>query len=251
MSFDVIVLSPHLDDAALSCGGILHRWSREGGRKILVVNVFAAAVPDDAELSDSLKRLHATWRQAGRFSGPVMAHRRREEEAACDRLGVDVHFLDYLDAAYRRNGQGRLLYDPVASVMGRRHAADAPLVDELTATFRKLPSATRWLVPMGIGHHVDHLLVRDAAEGLRRRDLRYYEDYPYARSRWLGLKARMGHLGRWRRDLRPLRPLDVEAKIEAIACHRSQLRGVVADDADLARQVRTFSRGGEKLWRLR
>ena len=250
---DVLVLSPHLDDAALSCGGALHRLATEQGKNVVVVNVFTADAPPEAELSTAARDLHAVWRRAGGFDGAVMAHRRGEEKAACRRLGVEVCFLDLLDALYRRNDAGRSLYEPVQRVMGARHPDDEALLDDLESRFRRPPQDALWLLPMGVGHHVDHLLVRQAAERLTGPRRFYYEDYPYARSFRQRFKARW-RAGireglRWRDELRPLRDEDLQAKVDAIACHRSQLDGVFEDLEDMARQISRFSQGGERWWR--
>ena len=46
-----VYLSPHLDDAVLSCGGLIHRQVVAGQRP-LVVTIFAGTPPVDVELSD-------------------------------------------------------------------------------------------------------------------------------------------------------------------------------------------------------
>lgn len=249
---DVLVLSPHLDDAALSCGGSMHRLAVQEGKTVCVVNVFTGDAPPDEALSAGGRELHALWRRAGRFEGAVMAHRRAEEHAACERLGVEVRCLGFLDALYRQDEKGSPLYEPVAQVMGRRHPDDDALLDTLQAKFRQLPRAATWWLPMAIGHHVDHVLVREAAERLPGLQRLYYEDYPYARSRWQRLKARWGRgLRRGfirRRKTQSLGREDVQAKVEAIACYRSQLSAVFADRSDMERQVRRFSKDGERLW---
>lgn len=253
-NLDVLVLSPHLDDAALSCGGALHRLATEEAKTVGVVNVFTADAPPDSALSTSARQQHATWRQAGRFKGKVMAHRREEEKAACQRLGVKVYFLGFLDALYRQDELERPLYEPVDQVMKHRHSHDEVLLDALQARFLQLPTTAMWWLPMGIGHHVDHLLVREAAEripGIRRL---YFEDFPYACKPWVRFKGlwRRGWRGgfSWRRRTHLLRPKDLDAKIAAIRCHQSQLGGVFEDQSDMERQVRRFTKKGERLWSL-
>lgn len=271
--YDVLVLSPHLDDAALSVGGYLHRLTQTEGKRVLVVNVFTAEAPDDATLSRSVKKLHNRWRRNGKFKGSIMAHRRREEDAACNILGVDVLYLDFLDALYRQDAKGRPLYDPVSHVLGWRHSEDTELLHRLVHACRSLPQADLRIVPLGVGHHVDHLLVRQAAE-VTWGDVVYYEDFPYAREGRQRLKAQLwrrleapeklrdiGGIGRavemginwlrWKRCQEGLGESDLAAKIASISCYKSQLSRVFKTPDNLEKAVHDFSDEGERLWRRR
>ncbi len=247
-SYDVLVLSPHLDDAALSLGGYLNRLTREG-KRVLVVNVFAAEAPDDKDLHRSVRELHGKWRQAGGFEGSIMQHRRSEEEAACRRLGVEMIYLNFLDAAYRGYAEGEPLYIPLAKVFGKSHPDDNRLLMELTQAFRNLPEATTWILPMGMGRHVDHLLVREAAEAACAGELLYFEDFPYARDTFVRLKTRCRRLFTWRQNYRELIEDDVQAKIDAIRCHPSQIADVFPNPQALSDEVRDFTKDGERIWR--
>ena len=57
--YDLIYLSPHLDDAALSCGGQIARFRGEG-RSVLIVTVTAGDPPTGAE-SRYIQELHSRW----------------------------------------------------------------------------------------------------------------------------------------------------------------------------------------------
>lgn len=248
--YDVLVLSPHLDDAALSVGGYLHRLTREGER-VLVVNVFAAEAPDDEVLDRSVRELHETWRQAGKFEGSIMLHRRSEEEAALGLLGVDLIYLRFLDAAYRGYAEGEPRYVPLTRVFGKPHPNDKTLLAELKQAFEMLPKANSWILPMGMGRHVDHLLVRDAAEAVCKAEILYFEDFPYSRDSSVRLKTILWRLLIWRRDFKELLEDDVQAKVDAIRCYRSQLAAVFPSPQVLADDVRDFTGDKERLWRRR
>src|SRR5689334_12434287 len=77
-----VYLSPHLDDAALSCGGMIHQQT-QAGERVVVVTLCAGGPPAGA-LSDFAQSLHTRWQT------PVeaVAVRRAEDLAALKVLGA-------------------------------------------------------------------------------------------------------------------------------------------------------------------
>jgi hypothetical protein len=59
-SYDLVCLSPHLDDAALSCGGELI-MARQAGLRTLVVTVCTAVPPESQSYSALAVEFHAEW----------------------------------------------------------------------------------------------------------------------------------------------------------------------------------------------
>ena len=98
------LLSPHLDDAVLSCGGLIARWINRG-YDVTVLTIFAGD-PPPGPLSPFAQELHSRWDQA---DGAV-ASRRAEDRIACGRLGASVAHLAFPDALYRRSAAGDPLY---------------------------------------------------------------------------------------------------------------------------------------------
>ena len=96
--FDQIYLSPHLDDAVLSCGGRISQQTARG-EKVLVVTV-CAGDPPPAPLSEFAQALHIRW--ALPFH-PVAA-RRDEDEAALAVLGASALHLPLPDCIAVRAG---------------------------------------------------------------------------------------------------------------------------------------------------
>src|SRR5215213_10264116 len=140
-----IVISPHLDDAVLSCWHVL-----EDG-DATVVTVFTGA-PAAATMG--------WWdKLTGSDDSPARVRERlREDERAMSLAGVGYVHLDLLDEQYRRNGAS----EPVAEALGE-HVDGA---DEVYA-------------PLGFLFSGDHELVRDAVLGLRG-NTRLYADLPHA-----------------------------------------------------------------------
>jgi LmbE family N-acetylglucosaminyl deacetylase len=94
----VVVVSPHFDDAVLSCAGLI-----AGAPATTVITVFAGFPParDAATPAEFLPGTTA-WDQASGFAAgdDVVALRRAEDRAALAQLGAIPHWLDFLDSQY-------------------------------------------------------------------------------------------------------------------------------------------------------
>jgi|SRR5829696_4453282 len=144
MASGTVVLSPHFDDAVLSCWHVL-----EPG-EATVVTVFGG-VPEPGVLG-WWDRLTGAVDSAAR-----MEERRREDAAALSLAGAQSLALDLLDQQYRSNGSVPAL---------------APALEEATR------DAEVVYAPVGLFVSFDHELVRTAAVGLDR-ELRLYADHPH------------------------------------------------------------------------
>lgn len=257
MSIVHVYLSPHLDDAALSCGGAIWKQT-QAGQRVLVINVFAG-IPDYNRLSEFAQEKHTAWGSPE----DAVATRRAEDQAAMTRLGADVVYWDYLDAIYRIDGT-RVLYPDRRGIFGDVDPADTPLLEQLVtdvdAVLGKAGDATCY-APLAIGHHVDHQIVRDVGLTLveRGRRVRWYEDFPYVWWESVETRDRQSSTGHgpvmsinldvlspaeWRPDIHII---DVEAKIAAIACYASQIPDLFGSEEAMAEAVRAHARlvGGD------
>jgi LmbE family N-acetylglucosaminyl deacetylase len=242
--YDALYLSPHLDDAALSCGGQIAQSTRRGER-VLIVTVMAGDPPADAA-NDYIAGLHARW-ELGRDAA---AQRRAEDLAACALLGADALHLDAPDCIYRLDpATGAPLYVSDADIFGEIHPAETLLAARIAGLLAGLPAATQVYAPLTVGHHVDHLLVRAAAEQVWGGALRYYEDYPYVQQPGK-LEATLMDAPGWRATVIPLDADALDAKCAAIRAFRSQLSTFFRDRADLEAQVRGYAAqvGGERTY---
>lgn len=210
----VVVLSPHLDDAVLSCGALIACCCR-AGVDVLVVTVFNGRPV--GPLSRSASHFHARCGHTGR---DAMAAREAEDDRALSRLGARTDRLFQKEALYRRTTRGAPAYPADDSVfVGSAPAAEVdavlgPIVHSIDAARPDLV-----LAPLGIGGHVDHLVVADAARRLGRPVL-HYEDVPYVLyDRCRGWETTIS--GRPAR-VQACSPQDWEMKVEAIACYASQ-----------------------------
>lgn len=242
-------LSPHFDDAVFSCGGRI--WTQgQASEKVVVVTVFGGAPEAGAALSSYAQELQARWGE------PVAGARRRQAEdvRAITLLGATRMHWPYLDCIYRRTPGGDLPYVGEDALRGEIDASDADLIGELGRRIAALPlvSDGRLYVPLGVGRHVDHRIVRRAAE-LSGHPLSYYEDFPYARD-GRAVKAALAHAA-WRPEVAELSEQALRAKIAAMACYGSQLSTFWASRDHMAASVQAFAeetgRGvpAERYWR--
>ncbi|NJN84807.1 MAG: PIG-L family deacetylase [Caldilineaceae bacterium] len=245
--YDAIYLSPHLDDAALSCGGQIFQRTRRG-EAILVVSVMAGD-PSEVVVSDYAQSLHTRWA----LLASAADARRAEDLAACRVLGADALHWDVADCIYRTDPQSGLpFYTSDDDIFGAIAVAETTLVAELARRLSALPPSKILFAPLGIGHHVDHQLTRAAAERSHAPEsLRYYADYPYAQD-----EAALGEALKTintplQLEVIPLDPQALNAKIRAISAYASQVSTFWASHDELVEQVTHFAMncGGEMLWR--
>lgn len=169
----VVVLSPHLDDAVLSCFAVL---SRQGTTRT-VVTVFAG-VPEPGATG--------TWdaSQGVARSDEHMAERVADDLDVMAGLGARAVHLPLLDQQYRTS---RLTSQSLARRL-EPHVEGAHVY-----------------APAGFGQHPDHVLVRDAA--LRAfagmASLRLYADLPYATADGWPLDCQDGSCARNLADVLP------------------------------------------------
>jgi LmbE family N-acetylglucosaminyl deacetylase len=203
--------------------------------------------PTDVE-NDYIRSLHARWE----LERDAAAQRRAEDIAANSLLGADYLHWAIPDCIYRLHpADGRPLYVSDDDIFGNVHPAEQPLVEEITHLLRALPAHNRCYAPLTVGHHVDHLLVAEAARRAGGEHLLFYEDYPYVQQPGK-LAAVVGEPpAGWEVQVLPLSSADLDAKIEAILAFRSQLSTFFTDRADLERQVKGYAAkvGGERIWK--
>jgi LmbE family N-acetylglucosaminyl deacetylase len=248
-----VYLSPHLDDAALSCGGWIHSQSSCG--VVPLVITCCAGVPDYRDLSPFAQEQHQRWHDP---EHPVET-RRDEDALAMACIGADYVHLDLLDCIYRRNKSGEFMYQSDTAIFGSVHEEDDLFVTGITERLRPLLTqmSVQICAPLGVGHHVDHQLVRRAALLLRSAGflVEFYEDYPYARDPLKLQEAFVSWLGAPFPVVRTLAPTNLEAKVRAVCLYRSQLAtlfgkadAVPADVRDHAARVGGGAAYAERYW---
>lgn len=177
----VIVLAPHLGDAALSCGALLtYAVSRT---PVTVVTFFTEGgqPPYGWSARRYLRRVGA------RDAGVVYRWRRDEDRAALEPLGITCVHAGLTEALFRRRpaNLSRSRHTHVYPfyrtyvTSGRIVAADAGMLREVREIIHRVAGSGPNLVlaPLGVGGHVDRILVRTAAQS-SGGPVAYYRDAP-------------------------------------------------------------------------
>lgn len=198
----VLAVSPHLDDVAFSCGGVVARLAA-AGRRVVLATVFTQSVDGPTGFA-----LACQTDKGLPVDVDYMALRRDEDRAAGAALGVAaVVHLPHAEAPHRGYGSAAALFT------GRR--GDDGVVAAVAADLAALVAAERpevVLGPQGLGGHVDHGVVLDALAGLGAPVVRY-RDTPYA------LRGGAPAVG----EGVPLDAVALGRKLDACACYASQL----------------------------
>ena len=107
----ILVLSPHLDDAVLSCGGWMAQ-AVEAGERVLVYNLFCAHYR--GPLSPAARELHTSWGDPE----DITALRIAEDRKALGVIGAGTIYGDVRDLIYRQDTRGKWLYTDMDDIMG-------------------------------------------------------------------------------------------------------------------------------------
>jgi hypothetical protein len=158
-----VLLSPHLDDAALSLGRLMLFGEVDD-----VIDVFSRVSWWRFEIPEGVL--------------PVVQRTRDAEEDLVMRLTrCNLHRWEFAEAPLR----GYPLREIFTTARLPEAVAMHERIRERVRTFAAEKPEARWYLPLAIGNHIDHRIARDAAlDGLRdaKRSMdtiRFYEDLPY------------------------------------------------------------------------
>jgi LmbE family N-acetylglucosaminyl deacetylase len=240
---NLLVLSPHRDDAAFSLSLAISRWLAEG-HKITILNVFTRS--QYAPYSDA-DTLHENDRMSY-----VSAMRRREDESFLKQMrGLAMIDLNVKDAPIRLHCDSSVVCDLQVDPADKAIPKIARALAQWTDAAKGMCAM---VLPLGLGHHVDHRVARDAALPLTNGlPCAFYEELPYALRE--GVRV---DLSRFREDTVTRFP---EA-LHPVLCHgththpaefkrRMALLYTSQIDAAMAQTIANFVhryQGGERLW---
>ena len=165
-----LAFSPHLDDAAFSCGGTLATLA-EAGWRVVMTTVFTGSVRHPQGFALAC--------QTDKGLGPevdYMALRRAEDAAATEALGIEPpHHLGFREAPHRGYASAPELFAELRT--------DDAVAGDLGTAFRSLIAEAEpdlILAPQGVGGHVDHIQVILALRALTLdRPVLWWRDFPY------------------------------------------------------------------------
>ncbi len=108
-----IILSPHLDDGVLSCGGLAAALRPKA--PVSIWTIFSAA-PFRGPWSPAAMWLHGV--SGGTTGSRLASRRRREDREACRLLGADYQHFNFKDAPYWKGRGVEFYYQDTGSRLG-------------------------------------------------------------------------------------------------------------------------------------
>lgn len=185
--------SPHLDDAALSAGGLISYLSKK--TKVNVITVFTECPESKPSLSGK-----SFLRQCGyKRAKSLFKDRRAEDISAFESVGVTVNHLGFTDALWRLKRKNNFLskffsnFLPEFSYVyptyrfhvlrGKVSSFDQQTVASVKKKLKNLNKCPKnnYVVfcPAAIGGHVDHIIVRDICLS-EFKNVLLWLDFPYS-----------------------------------------------------------------------
>ena len=178
----VYVISPHYDDAILSCGMLMHLL--KDNKNITVLNLFTKAHNGPYTISARKFLSEAKFENAV----TLFKDRKRTDSKALAMVGVKHIDLDLTDALFRRREKTYLgkyfaefdhVYPTYKFHLLKKIAGNDKAVLLLTSKLSKIiPKNAIVIAPYAIGNHVDHVIARQVSESLFSNII-YYTDFPY------------------------------------------------------------------------
>ncbi|MCJ2144644.1 PIG-L deacetylase family protein [Methylobacterium sp. E-066] len=165
-----LALSPHLDDAAFSCGGLLASLAREGWH-VVMATLFTGSVADPTGFA-----LACQLDKGLPAEVDYMDLRRSEDVRAAAELGIaPPRHLPFREAPHRGYGSAPELFSAPR--------ADDGIAAQLAPALAALIAAVNpdlILAPQGVGGHVDHVQAVRALQSLDvQPPILWWRDFPY------------------------------------------------------------------------
>ncbi len=238
-----IYLSPHFDDAVLSCGGLIWKQVQDGD-EVEVWTIFGGD-PKPSELSFFAQVLHHQWN----IPKDSVEIRRDEDKQALELLGASYRHYDYLDCIYRKDSKtGQYLYEDMQMITGKIDKKEVGLRSEIKQELSELKTADAQIIsPFGIGYHIDHRMIQDISSTLRI-DMMYYLDFPYV---FTGENPDTeGKLLKFDFCLHEISDVGRTKWKESIAKYKSQISSFWANSSEMEKAIEKYYKnlGGIKLY---
>ena len=235
-----IYISPHLDDAVLSAGGLIYEQTRAGME--VEIWTFMCGFPPAEGLSPFAQKLHKQWGISA--AAEVIIARRAEDINAATIVGAKAIHFDYLDCIYRRGKNGEWLY---TSVFVPPHEDELDLPAQIAESISARLKPTDQLVcQLGLGSHLDHVLVRRAVE-LLQLPILYDVDIPYLFNFPQELTPKTAGM---KETVQPVSEAGLSLWQDAIAAYTSQMETLFESPEVMRAKIRQYwaENNGIRLW---
>ncbi len=232
----ILILSPHLDDAVLSCGDLIYKYVKMG-YIVDVLTIFSGSV-NKKYLSDAAKQFHSNCF----LDHNAMHYRKIEDKKAHDFLGCNSLYLDEPECLYRGDKDG-YIYPDLNNIYHLEYTREKEsikrLSDKLSDIVKKYDIV---YAPMGLGEHADHLMTNESIKLVNEKfKLYFYEEVAYVcyyyrdniSSNWgKGMKYKLIEINEE----------EYNKKISAILLYRSQLRILWENRIQFESEMEKFSK---------
>ncbi|MCJ7693997.1 MAG: PIG-L family deacetylase [Anaerolineaceae bacterium] len=236
----LVYISPHLDDAIFSCGGLIFEQVR-AGIKVEIWTITGAS-PDPNNLPEFAKVLHKRWG----IKTEATSSRRAEDLKACEIVGAIPMHLNWLDCIYRFKNNGDALIKEDDDLFVK--SPEKTLVNEIGKYLAThIPEDAQIITPIGLGGHIDHRLTCQAvsASGL---DGSFYADYPYVTYDFKNNPQLEST--QWSRVPQVISEDGLKAWQKAVLAYTSQLSTFWKNKAEVQLAINNFyGGGGGRLWK--
>jgi LmbE family N-acetylglucosaminyl deacetylase len=186
-------ISPHLDDAAFSCGGLISYLAKR--TKVNVITVFSEAGKEKHSLSALayVKKCGYSVTRIKRF----YSLRRLEDKKALELVGAKVIHLGFIDALWRVSTNPNIIFKILSLFLNdfryiyptfRWHIAKGKIFKDDKINLIKVGDKLKEIIsddrnsivfcPIAVGNHVDHVFVREVCKENFGKVV-YWQDSPY------------------------------------------------------------------------
>jgi len=228
---DILLVSPHPDDVALSLECTIRKHLL--GNRCCIWNVFTKKIYNKIQLKQS----------------EVENIVKQEEYMMWAAKKCKIIYDNFEDAQIRLNCRvGKIVGNEAEKYQAYKENTN--LVSVLNARLMEIYNqyTPKWIgIPMGIGNHIDHVLVRDMVISQIEKGIFLYEDMPYSANKlWVQktvdymnkkYKISMHKIG-FSHD-------DLHAKLKFLSIYKSQ---VTERDLRLIRKYYEDNGMNEKIW---
>ena len=235
-----IYISPHLDDAVLSAGGLIYEQTHAG--MDVEIWTFMCGFPPSEELSPYAQILHKDWGISS--AADVVTARRAEDIRAANMVGAKTVYFDFLDCIYRRGRNGDWLY---SYVFDPPHEEEVDLPAQIAETiFARLKPTDQLVCQFGLGSHIDHILVRRAVDLLQLPVL-YDVDIPYL---FKAPEELAPNTAGMKEHTHRITEAGLKSWQDAIAAYESQISSLFDSSDAMREQIKSYwaENSGLRLW---
>lgn len=215
----ILIISPHLDDAVLSCGDLIDKFIQE--KNIVDVVTIFSGKQSPKNLSSAAIKFHNNCF----LDENAMDFRKLEDNCAHNFLKCGSLYFDYKECLYRKDKKG-FIYPDLDKIYHLNYERDKNCILKLSKDILNIiNNYDEVYAPLGLGNHADHLLVNNAIQNVRKQivgKLYFYEEVAY-----VCYYYREHDDSNWGENLKckiiNLSNKNYKKKIEAILMYRSQL----------------------------